>query len=118
MIRRPPRSTLFPYTTLFRSIPVARPARVARGPHGGRLARQTHHWARAGQHRVDRRGARQGPLLAQARGETLDPGRRGGGGEGTGLGRGGAAAREVPERERYGLRLATAGRRRAGAGAR
>src|SRR2546430_12634653 len=28
MIRRPPRSTLFPYTTLFRSQPVARP-RVA-----------------------------------------------------------------------------------------
>src|SRR2546425_6988272 len=27
MIRRPPRSTLFPYTTLFRSIP--RPARLA-----------------------------------------------------------------------------------------
>src|SRR5208283_6112650 len=26
MIRRPPRSTLFPYTTLFRSIPFARPS--------------------------------------------------------------------------------------------
>src|SRR2546430_13421264 len=26
MIRRPPRSTLFPYTTLFRSAPVAAPA--------------------------------------------------------------------------------------------
>src|SRR2546430_10612578 len=25
MIRRPPRSTLFPYTTLFRSVPVASP---------------------------------------------------------------------------------------------
>src|SRR3712207_7019880 len=25
MIRRPPRSTLFPYTTLFRSIPATRP---------------------------------------------------------------------------------------------
>src|SRR5258708_26381078 len=45
MIRRPPRSTLFPYTTLFRSI-LALPARQAaldhgrrqppaRGPHGG-----------------------------------------------------------------------------------
>src|SRR5688572_30944408 len=30
MIRRPPRSTLFPYTTLFRSAPVQR--RHARGP--------------------------------------------------------------------------------------
>src|SRR5437879_8648701 len=26
MIRRPPRSTLFPYTTLFRSVPTASPA--------------------------------------------------------------------------------------------
>src|SRR3989442_10796316 len=35
MIRRPPRSTLFPYTTLFRSSPHLRPARrdVASGPH-------------------------------------------------------------------------------------
>src|SRR2546428_8455581 len=29
MIRRPPRSTLFPYTTLFRSRPRSRPARGA-----------------------------------------------------------------------------------------
>src|SRR2546430_11100110 len=28
MIRRPPRSTLFPYTTLFRSTAPARPARI------------------------------------------------------------------------------------------
>src|SRR3712207_8623568 len=36
MIRRPPRSTLFPYTTLFRSdpdrLPVAHPGRVLRDP--------------------------------------------------------------------------------------
>src|SRR3712207_9435026 len=33
MIRRPPRSTLFPYTTLFRSPPAdPRPARPSRGP--------------------------------------------------------------------------------------
>src|SRR3712207_9216474 len=31
MIRRPPRSTLFPYTTLFRSDPDARPADTAGG---------------------------------------------------------------------------------------
>src|SRR2546422_3078673 len=32
MIRRPPRSTLFPYTTLFRSIPMGiKPVRIARG---------------------------------------------------------------------------------------
>src|SRR5256885_3120064 len=34
MIRRPPRSTLFPYTTLFRSADPARPA--SRGPQGRR----------------------------------------------------------------------------------
>src|SRR5256885_8069228 len=36
MIRRPPRSTLFPYTTLFRSAPVLREGdgrRVQRAPH-------------------------------------------------------------------------------------
>src|SRR5579872_7561192 len=32
MIRRPPRSTLFPYTTLFRSVPVARSTRWSRSP--------------------------------------------------------------------------------------
>src|SRR5947207_11440551 len=30
MIRRPPRSTLFPYTTLFRSLPISRVMRLAR----------------------------------------------------------------------------------------
>src|SRR5687767_15235820 len=35
MIRRPPRSTLFPYTTLFRS------GRMARGNRRGRLGRAT-----------------------------------------------------------------------------
>src|SRR6266550_5246543 len=32
MIRRPPRSTLFPYTTLFRSRPALRPRRPGRQP--------------------------------------------------------------------------------------
>src|SRR3712207_7292963 len=32
MIRRPPRSTLFPYTTLFRSAPAREPARGERVP--------------------------------------------------------------------------------------
>src|SRR5260221_4288428 len=31
MIRRPPRSTLFPYTTLFRSLPGARPVGIVPG---------------------------------------------------------------------------------------
>src|SRR3712207_8928840 len=34
MIRRPPRSTLFPYTTLFRSRPRAQPAALVRGRGG------------------------------------------------------------------------------------
>src|SRR3712207_9362934 len=34
MIRRPPRSTLFPYTTLFRSLPRARRGLVEVGPVG------------------------------------------------------------------------------------
>src|SRR5690242_21481210 len=45
MIRRPPRSTLFPYTTLFRSLPAADPHRAGARPvqpgdhaQGGRLA--------------------------------------------------------------------------------
>src|SRR5258706_10061420 len=45
MIRRPPRSTLFPYTTLFRSLVMAVAddlerlhQRNARGEHGGELA--------------------------------------------------------------------------------
>src|SRR3712207_7792073 len=37
MIRRPPRSTLFPYTTLFRSIGQVRPHRRGREDHGGGL---------------------------------------------------------------------------------
>src|SRR5690348_17575313 len=35
MLRRPPRSTLFPYTTLFRSNPVEVVARLGRGEEGG-----------------------------------------------------------------------------------
>src|SRR5258708_14719585 len=39
MIRRPPRSTLFPYTTLFRSLaPFHRAQRPARPPHGAAYA--------------------------------------------------------------------------------
>src|SRR3712207_6908638 len=38
MIRRPPRSTLFPYTTLFRSVLVSRKARrIEELPHGARV---------------------------------------------------------------------------------
>src|SRR3712207_7486607 len=37
MIRRPPRSTLFPYTTLFRSILVVDLTRALAGPHAGMM---------------------------------------------------------------------------------
>src|SRR3712207_7615453 len=51
MIRRPPRSPLFPYTTLFRSALGGRPAR---GPRGGAQA------AAAGARRAELRLARRG----------------------------------------------------------
>src|SRR5256885_10569306 len=54
MIRRPPRSTLFPYTTLFRSLPrivqAARTPRIASRQHGRILPR-----------RADRGGSLSGP---------------------------------------------------------
>src|SRR5258707_2478446 len=40
MIRRPPRSTLFPYTTLFRSLAVERNEREVRAQHAKRLRLQ------------------------------------------------------------------------------
>src|SRR5258708_35746289 len=45
MIRRPPRSTLFPYTTLFRSCPLAGPLGPARRPRSkrGQYARSEEH---------------------------------------------------------------------------
>src|SRR3712207_8410605 len=70
MIRRPPRSTLFPYTTLFRSVPAHRGAPRAGGrwPDGGRarvrarlraaLARVVGPAARRGRRRDNRRAAR------------------------------------------------------------
>src|SRR3712207_8367989 len=43
MIRRPPRSTLFPYTTLFRSIPrMPKPVNPARQPSPSALERVVH----------------------------------------------------------------------------
>src|SRR2546430_4569322 len=56
MIRRPPRSTLFPYTTLFRSLP-----RSERG-HGGQRVRGAT-LARRGILRIDADGERAGERL-------------------------------------------------------
>src|SRR3712207_7753254 len=50
MIRRPPRSTLFPYTTLFRSAPRRPPSRSSRADRGRHEVERVH---RAG----DSRGA-------------------------------------------------------------
>src|SRR3712207_7772386 len=47
MIRRPPRSTLFPYTTLFRSIPARRASFAVRA---GDLANVVHHPGGAAKH--------------------------------------------------------------------
>src|SRR3712207_8495266 len=64
MIRRPPRSTLFPYTTLFRSAvlvscPSPRPARRRRGRGGhGAAGRGRHHRRRDRRHRGRRGGRR------------------------------------------------------------
>src|SRR2546426_6854158 len=54
MIRRPPRSTLFPYTTLFRSPGPGPPPR--RADAGRRFGRRAHGRARA--HRADRKSTR------------------------------------------------------------
>src|SRR3712207_8611974 len=69
MIRRPPRSTLFPYTTLFRS---PEPHRGAGVP-GPRTARGAGLRARGGRHRPERpprvRERRHGRLRAARRSE-------------------------------------------------
>src|SRR3712207_7881543 len=62
MIRRPPRSTLFPYTTLFRSHPTAgriEGERHARGDRGRRALRERQ-GARGEVQRRPRRGRRPG----------------------------------------------------------
>src|SRR6266542_7112255 len=46
MIRQPPRSTLFPYTTLFRSRRPAAPRRRARGPPSGANVTSAATWRR------------------------------------------------------------------------
>src|SRR3989449_2823133 len=92
MIRRPPRSTLFPYTTLFRSLPDGE-ERVLASP----------------EHRADRRRGAHRPLLDRLGDEARDGGRDRApprarasrrGGEGAGRVRGGAAAggRKPPAR--------------------
>src|SRR2546422_1133814 len=59
MIRRPPRSTLFPYTTLFRSL-ASRGGRRQGRSRGPRVPRST-------------RGGRRCPVAARARGRRAPP---------------------------------------------
>src|SRR3989454_6005538 len=106
MIRRPPRSTLFPYTTLFRS----RPARPGRGRLA--LSAPTHHRPRAGepqpgptrrdrQPRVAGATALASPLPASPRPRQANAGRRGGGRTRTGgvhLGRHDSTREPAPSR--------------------
>src|SRR2546429_5367952 len=65
MIRRPPRSTLFPYTTLFRSLPLnidtadfLAVADILGGAHGNLDARQSKVAARAAGDALDRKSTR------------------------------------------------------------
>src|SRR2546422_7251480 len=58
MIRRPPRSTLFPYTTLFRSVGPRRNVPDLRGRFGGRWAPLDEHPQRSVRPAVGRPGAR------------------------------------------------------------
>src|SRR2546422_6324135 len=55
MIRRPPRSTLFPYTTLFRSIEFAEAGVVELEQSGLRVLLQVSYGRRAGYRQHDRR---------------------------------------------------------------
>src|SRR5207302_10489810 len=59
MIRRPPRSTLFPYTTLFRSrVDVRRPRLMCRGGDGDNADREPHALRERRQRRRDRKSTR------------------------------------------------------------
>src|SRR2546422_8207637 len=64
MIRRPPRSTLFPYTTLFRSVKAPYPAHPARG---SKSQPQVAHSSRRGILRVDRKRSEEHTSELQSR---------------------------------------------------
>src|SRR3712207_8311747 len=68
MIRRPPRSTLFPYTTLFRSGPAVRPRHLASASHRGAASTNTLcPGARLKATRIDENSAARRKLRAAAR---------------------------------------------------
>src|SRR2546425_10679116 len=108
MIRRPPRSTLFPYTTLFRSRRFS-PRRRARGIVRTGLPR-----ARTPRRRIAGRAARRHVRGGRAAARNADRPASGGGGGGTGRGAGPAtlARRVGTPLPRGGARRALARRRR------
>src|SRR2546422_5838049 len=59
MIRRPPRSTLFPYTTLFRSVPGPRPGRGRQEGLHGALPERSRPGRRAARSDEDRKSTRE-----------------------------------------------------------
>src|SRR2546429_598453 len=84
MIRRPPRSTLFPYTTLFRSYDATHAAGA-----NARTARASAGFAADGAETIDRSGAGGGRFrIAIDTGDYRSRGRFGGGGGRGGKGRG------------------------------
>src|SRR2546430_13417783 len=88
MIRRPPRSTLFPYTTLFRS-----------------PLRSSHrcHWSTGGRSRGGRRGGRGWDWGARGSGATSRRATAAGGGSGGGGGGGGGMGGRRSEEHTAGL---------------
>src|SRR5260370_6246775 len=69
MIRRPPRSTLFPYTTLFRSLPLRSPGAVRGEPGGLRRLRPARRRAAVRSHLSRARSIAAGPPLRIRRSE-------------------------------------------------
>src|SRR2546425_2548702 len=67
MIRRPPRSTLFPYTTLFRSLPAPRPRPLAPSSTRSRRARSRSRTRAGTTPRADQARRPRGPYHVAAR---------------------------------------------------
>src|SRR2546422_4526683 len=69
MIRRPPRSTLFPYTTLFRSVR-DHPESQPQGPRDGAVAGPVAGWGQGGEGESRRQGGtcQEGQASGEARG--------------------------------------------------
>src|SRR5262245_63571444 len=69
MIRRPPRSTLFPYTTLFRSVPPVLPAHRLEARRVGGLRRRAQALAALAAEAADRRDRADREVLPRSEGD-------------------------------------------------